>query len=67
MTTDRSPFMHRERAPGSPDAVAAGCTCAVEDNAHGHGVLLQSDPTDDPTRAWWIAADCPLHATLPHA
>jgi hypothetical protein len=64
MTTDRSPFMHREREPGSPEAIAAGCTCAADDNAHGQGVILKYSPPGQPTRAWWIAPDCPLHYIL---
>ena len=64
MTTDRSPFMNREREPGSPEAIAAGCTCAADDNAHGQGVILKYSPPGQPTRAWWIAPDCPLHYIL---
>lgn len=40
--------------PGSPAAVAHGCTCPVIDNAHGAGHLGLG-------REWWIALDCPLH------
>ena len=38
--------------PGSPDAIAAGCTCPVLDNAHGLG---RGDGT------FWISELCPLH------
>lgn len=43
--------------PGSPDAVAKGCRCAVLDNAHGRGFLYRGE-TD-----FWITASCPLHGT----
>lgn len=39
--------------PGSPEAVEAGCTCPVLDNAHGEGIR----------GAFWINDDCPVHAT----
>ncbi len=42
--------------PGSPDAIAQGCTCPVLDNAHGRGRLGDGD-----RYGWWINAECPLH------
>ena len=44
--------------PGSPEAVKAGCTCAVMDNHHGEGV-----PMRDGKRGFYLNADCPLHGT----
>lgn len=41
--------------PGSPAAVASGCTCAVHDNARGEGI------PDGTTRSWWMDTTCPLH------
>lgn len=41
--------------PGSPAAVASGCTCAVHDNARGEGI------PDGTTRSWWMDKSCPLH------
>lgn len=40
--------------PGSDEAIARGCKCAVLDNAHGKG--LRGDP-----RYFSIMEDCPLH------
>lgn len=44
-----------EHNPGSPEAVTAGCTCAVLDNHHGAGF-----PWDGQT-SWWITGGCPVH------
>ncbi len=41
-------------SPGSPEAVAKGCTCPITDNAHGLGV-----PGADGN--YWITDDCPIH------
>jgi hypothetical protein len=43
--------------PGSDAARASGCTCPVDDNAHGDGWLLP-----DGTRTWDIVVGCPMHA-----
>lgn len=43
-------------APGSPAAVAAGCTCAVMDNCRGAGI-----GGDGEKHGWWITGGCPLH------
>lgn len=40
--------------PGSDEAIEAGCTCPVLDNAHGEG---RGDGT------FWISGDCPIHGT----
>lgn len=41
--------------PGSPDAIAEGCTCPIFDNRNGEGVIGYPDGS------YWINADCPLH------
>ena len=43
--------------PGSIEARAQGCTCAVIDNHYGRGVYF------DGAYHWWRAPDCPLHGT----
>lgn len=40
--------------PGSPEAIDAGCLCAVLDNNHGK---YPPRPPD----GWWINGACPLH------
>lgn len=47
-------------APGSPEAMKAGCTCPVLDNAHGQG--FQLDPKGG--RCYWITDGCVLHAPV---
>ena len=42
--------------PGSPEAVEAGCTCAILDNGHGRGRYA-----DGERYGWWVAEGCPLH------
>lgn len=49
--------------PGSDEALALGCTCAVLDNHHGKGFPWPS--VDDPSASsvsFWITDGCPLHA-----
>jgi len=46
--------------PGSPEAVAAGCTCAAIDNGHGRGSGFR-DARGRPL--FWITVGCPLHDT----
>jgi len=42
--------------PGSDEAIALGCTCAVLDNNHGAGFRWgESFP------CFWQSSDCPLH------
>ncbi len=48
-----------EYPPGSDKAIAAGCTCPVLDNVHGHGWVVNGK------RVWWIHMDCPLHGQQP--
>ena len=43
--------------PGSPAAVARGCTCPVYDNAHGAG--LGKD--EHGQVVYVMSEDCPLH------
>lgn len=42
--------------PGSPEALKAGCTCPVVDNANGKGVLGNGE-----AYGWWVTASCSLH------
>lgn len=43
--------------PGSPEAVANGCTCPRMDNANGRGAW----GTGGSKAVFWITEDCPLH------
>ena len=43
---------HPQGAPGSPAAVANGCTCPVSDNANGAGIGGGH---------YWIQRGCPVH------
>lgn len=48
------------KPPGSEEALAAGCTCAVMDNCRGKGRGM------DGVRFGWVTtADCPLHGFEP--
>lgn len=47
--------MYKKQNPGSKEAVVAGCTCPVLDNAHGAGAVI------DGVVAYWYAMDCPIH------
>lgn len=40
--------------PGSDEAIEAGCTCPVLDNAHGRGVGAE------PGTQFWYTEGCPL-------
>ena len=42
-------------APGCPSSLKSGCTCAVLDNHHGRGFLMNGEV------CFWISGDCPLH------
>lgn len=42
--------------PGSDEAMAQGCRCAVLDNAHGLG-----RGCDGEQFGWWVTEGCPLH------
>ena len=43
--------------PGSPEAVAAGCTCPVIDNHHGKGVPAGKNGAP----MFWHSERCPMH------
>lgn len=43
---------------GSSSAIAHGCTCPVEDNRYGNGILLPDGEFDH-----YRDASCPLHGT----
>ena len=45
-----------DHAPGSPEAIAMGCTCPRIDNGHGRGV-----GGDGERHGWWITVACPMH------
>ena len=42
--------------PGSDEAIDAGCTCPILDNAHGRGQAGLGG-----TFNFWINANCPVH------
>jgi hypothetical protein len=42
--------------PGSPVAIAPGCTCSLEANSEGEGELQP-----DGTRMFFPDLDCPIH------
>lgn len=48
--------------PGSDEALALGCKCAVIDNAHGAGVPGMSGPNGEPQ--FWVNWHCPLHGSM---
>lgn len=41
--------------PGSKQAIEAGCTCPVMDNANGEGIYLNE------LLCFWYNAECPVH------
>lgn len=41
--------------PGSDEAIKAGCTCPVLDNAHGKGIIIDGEVM------YWYSGDCPVH------
>jgi hypothetical protein len=43
-----------DHPPGSPEAIAQGCTCSPVLNRHGRGTLHGEPP-------FYRAKDCPLH------
>ncbi len=45
--------------PGSLEAVEAGCSCPVLDNAHGGGWIGVGD-----TVYYWQSENCPLHTPI---
>lgn len=42
--------------PGSPEAVAQGCSCPVMDNAGGRGAYGGGEP-----KTFWVHERCPIH------
>ncbi len=49
--------MNNVSPPGSPDALAAGCTCPVMDNSHGAG--MYRDEYGNPV--YVVVEGCPVH------
>jgi len=47
--------------PGSPAAVAKGCTCPILDNGHGRG-YMGGVKNKDGEVMFVMNAGCPLHA-----
>lgn len=47
--------------PGSAAAIAAGCRCAVRDNAAGNGYLNGGARDADGSPLFYVNDDCPLH------
>ena len=48
--------------PGSPEAISDGCTCPIEINCHGFGLLggtVIHPDTEKPV--FTFKEDCPLH------
>jgi hypothetical protein len=58
MSSRRMPMTSDPPNPGSAEAKARGCKCAVLDNNHGKFPPMGDD--------WWITEGCPLH-TFPEA
>lgn len=46
--------------PGSDEAIKAGCTCPVMDNAHGKG-YLGGVKDEDGNTVFVYNGDCPIH------
>lgn len=47
-------------APGSNEAIAAGCRCARIDNSYGKGYrYVEGRP-----QQWAISGDCPVHGAV---
>jgi hypothetical protein len=44
-------------APGSPDAIKAGCICPVEKNNNGQGAYIKANGQP----IFWFSKHCPLH------
>lgn len=55
MLTTLGEPMNGKPNPGSKEARAAGCICAVMDNNHGRSAPWPPD-------GWWITMGCPVHA-----
>ena len=48
--------------PGSNEAIAAGCTCPVLDNAHGKGYLGGVKDRETGETLFVYNCGCPIHA-----
>lgn len=57
MTATRETLREAVASPGSDEAIAKGCICAVLDNGRGKGAYGKPGQ-------FWITEGCPLHA--PH-
>ena len=53
-TDNKQPFF---LAPGSDEAVAAGCTCPILDNFHGRGYAVDENGHS----LFWYSLDCRIH------
>ena len=51
--------------PGSNEAIEAGCTCPVFDNAHGAGIPWPREDGKDPNKcpSFWVNEECKLHGS----
>lgn len=47
--------------PGSNEAVTLGCLCPYYDNNRGRGFTWTNEKGEKVT-AFWVSAECPLHA-----
>ena len=45
-------------APGSQEAIDAGCICPIMDNGYGRGSGYK---TEDGQPVFWYNFDCPIH------
>ena len=55
MTKKSEPVPVPAELPGTPEALALGCTCPMIDNHHGQGAPSRKG------RVWWVNEGCPLH------
>lgn len=56
-----SKIARMDLAPGSPEAVAAGCLCPVIDNCRGAGAYTDAEGHAQ----FWVNGECPVHAPEP--
>lgn len=50
----------RQPNPGSDEAQAGGCNCAVRDNCRGKFPPFPATK-EHPEGCWYIRTDCPMH------
>ena len=56
----------RVQAPGSDEAIKAGCTCSAADNYNGEGFSITYNSAGrEISRAYYIRRDCPVHDPRP--